>query len=179
LRPRIPWLVALLLSSALTSLQAAHAQKLITFPNVTGYNLNKDKVTLPSDMQGQTDLLLISFAPEQQKDIDSWLPAAEALQHTSFQFRWYELPVSNKENFIFRWWETSSIRSDQTDPEMWPWIVPLFVDRHAFQQDLAIPNEKQVVALLVNRRGQILWRTSGPMTPDKRASLMTAAAAMH
>jgi hypothetical protein len=169
-------LVALLLSSALTILQAAQTQKPATFPTVTGYNLDKDKVIFPSGMQGQTDLLLISFAAEQQKDIDSWLPAAQALQHSNFQFRWYELPISSKENFIFRWWETSSIRSDQTDPEMWPWIVPLFVDRHRFQQDLAIPNEKQVVALLVNRRGQILWRASGPMTTDKRTSLMAAAA---
>ncbi|MGC2498622.1 MAG: hypothetical protein WA374_12830, partial [Acidobacteriaceae bacterium] len=66
-----------------------------------------------------------------------------------------------------------------SDPESWPWIVPLFVDRHTFQQDLAIPNEKQVVALLVNRQGQILWRASGPMTPDKRAALMAAASSQH
>jgi len=179
LRPRIAWLVALLLSSSLTSLEAAQPQKPAIFPTVSGYSLNKDKVDFPSGMQGQTDLLLISFAPEQQKDIDSWLPAAQALQHSNFQFRWYELPVSSKENFIFRWWETSSIRSDQTDPETWPWIVPLFVDRHQFQQNLAIPNEKQIVALLVNRQGQILWRASGPMTPDKRASLMAAAIGQH
>jgi hypothetical protein len=179
LRLRTPWLVALLLSSALTSLQAAQTQKSATFPTVAGYNLNKDKVAFPSDMQGQTDLLLISFAPEQQKDIDSWLPVAQALQHTNFQFRWYELPISNKENFVFRWWQSSSIRSDQSDPETWPWIVPLFVDRHQFRQQLAIPNEKQVVVLLVNRQGQILWRSSGPMTLAKRASLMAAAADRH
>jgi len=172
-------MVALLLSSSLVSLQAAQPQKPATFPAVTGYNLNKDKVAFPSEMAGQTDLLLISFAPEQQKEIDSWLPAAQALQHSNFQFRWYELPISGRENFIFRWWETSSIRSDQTDPETWPWIVPLFVDRHQFQQELAIPNQKQAVALLVNRQGQILWRASGPMTPDKRASLMAAAGAQH
>ena len=175
MRPRIPCLVALLLFSALTPLGASQAPKQALFPTVTGYNLNKDKVIFPSGMQGQTDLLLISFAPEQQSDIDSWLPAAQALQHSNFQFRWYEIPISNKENFIFRWWETSSLRSDQTDPETWPWIVPLFVDRHKFRQDLGIPNPKQVVALLVNRQGQILWRSSGPMTPDKRASLMAAA----
>jgi ATP10 protein len=179
LRPRIPWLVALLLSFALSYLQAAQTPKLVIFPNVSGYNLAKDKVIFPSGMQGQTDLLLISFAPEQQKDIDSWLPVAQALQHTNFQFRWYELPISNKENFVFRWWETSSIRSDQTDPETWPWVVPLFVDRHKFREDLAIPNPKQVVALLVNRQGRILWRASGPLTSDKRASLMAAAGTTH
>lgn len=153
----------------------SQAQKAATFPVVTGYSLDKQKVTFPGDMEGQTNLLLISFAPEQQKQIESWLPAAQALQHASFQFHWYQLPISNKENFIFRWWETSSIHSDQTDPETWHWVVPLFVDRHKFRQDLNIPNVKQVVVMLVNRQGQILWRASGPMTPDKRASLMAAA----
>jgi hypothetical protein len=32
-----------------------------------------------------------------------------------------------------------------------------------------------VVALLIDRQGHVLWRAAGPMTPDKRASLMNAA----
>ena len=67
------------------------------------------------------------------------------------------------------------MRSDQTDPESWHWIVPVWVDRKSFLAALDIPNEKQVVALLVDRQGHVLWRSVGPMTPDKRASLMTAA----
>jgi hypothetical protein len=103
------------------------------------------------------------------------LPAAQALQHTNFQFRYYEIPVAERENAIFRWWETSSMRSDQTDPATWHWTIPLWVDRHKFMADLSIPSDKQVVALLIDRQGRILWRSSGQMTPDKRASLMTAA----
>ena len=105
------------------------------------------------------------------------MPAAQALQHLNFQFRYYQLPVAEKENFIFRWWETSSMRSDQTDPEALHWIVPIWVDRKKFFQDLAIPNDKQVVVLLVDRQGKVLWRSSGPLTPDKRTALMTAAGA--
>jgi hypothetical protein len=41
--------------------------------------------------------------------------------------------------------------------------------------DLTIPNEKQVVVLLIDRQGHILWRASGPMTQDKRAALMNIA----
>ncbi|HEX4067846.1 MAG TPA: hypothetical protein VHZ09_17630 [Acidobacteriaceae bacterium] len=174
MRQRSPFLIALLLFSLLPVLDAAQP-KTPVFPPVTAYALDKQKVDIPSGLEGQTDLLLVSFETEQQKDIDSWLPAGQALQHSSFQFHYYELPVFGRENFIFRWWDTSSLRTDETDPEAMHWIVPLFVDRHKFLQDLQIPNEKQVVALLVNRQGQILWRASGPMTPDKRASLMAAA----
>lgn len=148
-----------------------------TFPSITSYNLNKDKVTLPSGAEGQIDLLLLSFRPEQQGDINSWMPAAQALQHLNFQFRYYQLPVAEKENFIFRWWESSSMRSDQTDPETWHWIVPVWLDRKNFFRKLGIPNDKQIVALLIDRQGKILWRASGPMTPDKHTGLTNAASA--
>jgi hypothetical protein len=164
-------------SLALLLLPLAHAQKQVTFPSVTSWNLDKQKVTLPSGMEGQTDLLILSFASEQQQDVESWLPVAQALQHTNFQFRYYQLPVSVRENFIFRWWETSSMRSDQTDPVTWHWIVPLFVDRPKFLQDLDIPNVKQTVVLLVDRQGHVLWRASGAFSEDKRAALMAAASA--
>jgi hypothetical protein len=146
-----------------------------TFPSITSYSLDKEKVTLPGELQGQIDLLLLSFKPEQQNDINSWMPAAQALQHLNFQFRYYQLPVTEKENFIFRWWESSSMRSDQTDPEALHWIVPVWVDRKKFFQALDIPNDKQVVVLLIDRQGKVLWRASGPMTADKRAALMNAA----
>lgn len=174
MRHPVPSLILLLLCCLLPSL-SAQQPKQAAFPPVTSYSLDKQKVALPAGLEGQINLLLISFKEEQQNDIDSWLPAAQALQHMNFQFRYYQLPVAEKENFIFRWWESSSMRSDQTDPETWHWIVPLWLDRKKFFQDLAIANDKQVVALLADRQGRILWRAAGPMTPDTRASLMAAA----
>lgn len=162
----------LLLAGVLVPPGAARAQG--TFPQLTAYNLNKQKVKLPGGMEGATDLLLVSFEPEQQKDVSSWLDAAQALQHTNFQFRYYQLPVEGRENFIFRWWDTSSLRSNQNDPQSWPWIVPLFVSPQKLIRELDIPNTRQMVALLVNRQGRILWRASGPMTPELRAKLMAA-----
>lgn len=165
----------LLLSGLLAGAAATALASPARFPAVTAENLARQKVTLPGGMAGEKNLLLISFAPEQQKDVESWLPAAQALQHMDFQFHYYELPVQGRENFVFRWWATSSMRSDESDPESWPWIVPLFVDQHRFMQELEIPNAKQVVALLVNRDGKVLWRAYGPMTTPDRAALMVAA----
>jgi hypothetical protein len=151
--------------------------KPVIFPSITSYSLDKAKVNLPGGLAGQANLLLISFEPEQQKDIDTWMPTAQALQHTNFNFRWYRLPVSAKENFVFRWWENSSMRSDETDPETWPWIVPLYVNRDEFRNALQIPNEREVVALLIDRQGHVLWRASGAFTEAGRASLTSAVAA--
>jgi hypothetical protein len=173
LRHRFSFLISTLVCCLLPL--NAQQPKQAVFPPITSYSLDKQKVALPGELEGQLNLLLISFKPEQQNDIDSWLPAAQALQHTNFQFRYYQLPVAEKENFIFRWWETSSMRSDQSDPETLHWIIPLWVDRKKFFDDLTIPNEKQIVAMLIDRQGRIQWRASGPMTPDKRTALMNAA----
>jgi hypothetical protein len=169
-----PSLIFALVGCLLAPLEAQQAQQ-ATFPPITSWSLDKEKITLPGEFQGQIDLLLLSFREEQQNDINSWMSTAQALQHLNFQFRYYQLPVAEKENFIFRWWETSSMRSDQTDPEALHWIVPLWVDRKKFFQSLDIPNDKQVVVLLVDRQGKVLWRATGPMTPDNRTALMNAA----
>jgi hypothetical protein len=158
--------------------QGADQGKPVAFPPVASFALDKNKVTIPADLAGQQNLLLISFQPEQQKEIDTWMPLAQALQHTNFNFRWYRLPVAERENFIFRWWENSSMRSEETDPETWPWIVPLYVNKIEFRDALQIPNEKNVVALLVDKQGRVLWRASGPLTPEERARL-TALVSPH
>lgn len=147
------------------------------FPPLTSYNLARAKVRLPADFIGQLDLLLISFQPEQRTQIDTWMPLAQAFQHTNFNFRWYRLPVSSRENFIFRWWDDSSMRSDESDPETWPWIVPLYVDQDSFRHSLQIPSDHQIAVLLINKQGKVLWRSTGTLTPEKRDSLTAAVAA--
>jgi hypothetical protein len=169
-------LCALILSAAHASQNGAASQPAV-FPALTTYSLDKTKLNLPSDLAGQLNLLLISFQPEQQTQIDTWMPVAQALQHTNFNFRWYRMPVSGPENFIFRWWENSSMRSDETDPETYPWIVPLYVDKNSFRRDLQISGERQIAVLLVNKQGHVLWHAEGPLTQDKRNSLTAAVAA--
>lgn len=168
-------ILAFLLPLAYASQNSANG-KAAVFPQVTAYNLAKTKLNLPQDFAGQLNLLLISFQPEQQKQIDTWMPVAQGLQHTNFNFRWYRLPVASSELWIFRWWDNSSMRSDETDPEMWPWIVPLYLDVNSFRHSLQIPSDKQIAVILVNQRGDVLWRAEGPLTEAKRQGLLAVAA---
>jgi ATP10 protein len=168
----------LLLLPVAHATQSEDTQKAVVFPPILSYGLDKSKVNLPADFEGKTNLLLISFEPEQQKDVETWFPVAQAVQHTNFDFRWYRLPVSSRENFIFRWWENSSMRSDETDPETWHWIIPLYVSKEEFRRTLQIPNEHEIIALLTDKQGHVLWRASGDLTPQKRQSLLSAIAAL-
>jgi hypothetical protein len=159
------------------ALQQGDAPNAAVFPAISTYSLDKARVNLPADFAGKVNLLLISFEPEQAKDIDTWMPAAQALQHMNLEFRYYKLPVSNPENLIYRWWDSSSLRSVETDPETWHWIIPLYTNKEAFRRSLNISNEKEVVAALVDKTGRVLWKASGRITADKKASLTAAVTA--
>lgn len=147
-----------------------------TFPVVSADALDKQHITLPGGLEGQTNLLLLSFAPDQANQIDTWTAVAQALQHTNLSFRAYRLPVEERENALFRWWANASLRSEETDPELWHWVIPIYVEKSHFRAELEIADEKSVVALLVDKSGRILWRATGASTPQTRASLVAAVA---
>src|SRR5882757_7621525 len=67
--------------------QTAEKPSQPAFPAVSAYALNKSRMNLPADLAGQSNLLLLSFEREQQKEIDSWLPVAKDLQKTNPSFR--------------------------------------------------------------------------------------------
>lgn len=71
------------------------------------------------------------------------------------------------------------MRTDESDPETWHWIVPIYVNKDEFRRTLQIPNEHEIVALLVDKQGRVLWRSSGSMTPQKRLSLLAAGTVSH
>ena len=74
-------LCALIFPLAFAS-QNNEQNKPAVFPAITSYSLDKAKVNLPGDLAGEANLLLISFEPEQQKEIDTWMtaPPEEALK---------------------------------------------------------------------------------------------------
>ena len=51
-------------------------------------------------------------------------------------------------------------------------VITLFTDKSAFRRSLGIPNENEVYIYLIDRSGNILWRTSGAFTTEKKQSLL-------
>ncbi len=178
IRERGRWLwawMALLVCAVVCAPTGATQTHPSIFPVVSADALDKRRVTLPSGLEGQTNLLLLSFARDQANQIDTWSAVAQALQHTNVSFRAYRIPVEERENALFRWWANASLRSEETDPELWHWVVPIYVEKASFRTQLGIADEKSVVALLVDRSGRILWRATGVSSPQSRAALEAAA----
>lgn len=151
--------------------QGADTTRPLVFPGVTAYRLDKTKTTLPDDFAGSLNLLVISFEREQENEADSWLPLVQQLGQANPSFHGYLLPVFSRENMLYRWWLNSSLRSSSPNESLWHWTVPLYVNKSEFRRDLQIHNEMQVVVMLADKSGKVLWRGSGPYSDDKKAAI--------
>lgn len=158
---------ALLFSVSAVPLSAQPAH----FPSLTSYSLSKAKVTLPAGLSGTRNLLVLSFDNGDTPEIDHWTSAAQSLTGQNASLSYYVLPISEQKNPLYRWWDNSAMRSDFSNPKLWPQIVPLYVNEKSFRRQLQIPSGSQVVVLLTDRSGNILWRASGPPDQQKLASL--------
>ncbi len=163
-------------SASFADVQAA-VENRSKFPTVDATSLNKDHLVLPANFGGELNLVMISFAREQQQQVDTWLPAARQLEQQHPDVQYYELPTTERENLLYRWWFNSALRSNNTDPALDGRILTLYLSKGAFLRALHIPNEKKIAVLLVDRAGNVLWQTEGAFTAKKNQQLQAALAA--
>ena len=69
------------------------------------------------------------------------------------------------------------MRSGIPDPVARATTITLYLDKPAFRQALEIPDEESIVVMLIDRRGEVLWRVSGPASPEAIEALQQAAKA--
>jgi hypothetical protein len=185
MRPRIPperlvlmlpliWiLVGLLTQGATTPLAPALGQ----FPPIQTTSLDGAHMNLPADFSGELNLVIISFAREQQHEVDSWTPAARKIESAHSQFRYYELPTLSRENLLYRWWFDEALRSNTTDKALRSRILTAYVNKQSFKKSLDIKSEKRVVAILVDPKGQVYWRADGAYQDADTPALLSVLAA--
>lgn len=136
------------------------------FPTVTGTNLLRRKFAFPTDLQADLNLLLVAFYQWHQPIVNSWIPLAESLEAT-YNFRYFELPVIQPMNVLNRTMINEGMRLGIPDWTARERTVTLYLDKSAFRRALKLPNEDTVYAFLVNRLGEIKWRSQGNFNPDK------------
>ena len=170
----IVWIFAGLLAQGATTPPAPALGK---FPPIQATSLDGAHMHLPANFSGQLNLVIVSFAREQQHDVDSWIPAARKIESAHSQFRYYELSTMSRENFLYRWWFNEALRSNTTDKALRSRILTAYVNKRSFKKSLAIKNEKRVVAILVDPKGQVYWRADGAFTAQELPAISAVLAA--
>jgi hypothetical protein len=147
------------------------------FPEVMGTNLARQPFTLPGDLEGSLNVLMVAFKQHHQEDVNTWLPLAQDLAVENDQVRYYELPTIARMNPISRSVVDNGMRAGIPDPVARHTTITLYLDKPAFMRSLDIPTDDQIHVLLVDREGNVLWRIAGRHTDAAEASLRSAIAA--
>jgi len=136
-------------------------------PQVTAYALDRVKVTLPAAFVTPLNVLILFFQRDQEEVVNGWLPVVN--RRSTPQIQTWLLPISQRENGLYRWWLNASLRGTQAASLPRRYTVPLYVDKRPFLGALQISSEHEVVLLLTDRAGRVLWRADGPLTDSKKA----------
>lgn len=143
----------------------------MTFPQVNGTSLDGRIFHLPGDLDGVLNLLLIAFQPNQQRDLNSWMPYAEALCQQFPDLHYYEIPAmwtfspARQESIM------AGMRMGLPDPAAHARTITIFTDLDQFNHALELFDQSLIYILLIDRSGAVLWRAEDRYTRAKGESL--------
>ena len=144
------------------------------FPDVSGSNLQRERVNLPVDLEGELNMLFIPFQQWQQAIVDSWIPWAREIEQGFPGLRYYELPTIEQLPLLARFFINEGMRAGIPDPVSRQRTITLYVDKSSFCQALGMNTEKTIYILLVDRQGNVIDQQQGEYSPEKARLLLEA-----
>jgi hypothetical protein len=144
------------------------------FPSVKASNLEKREFNLPTDFEGDRNLLFVAFEREQQKDVDTWLREMKRFEELDPGFYYYELPTIQRPSALMRWFIDSGMRHGISDHKARERTITLYLEKQPFLDSLLITDQKKIYAFLVDRQGNVLWSAEGVFDETKGHSLRKA-----
>jgi hypothetical protein len=146
----------------------------MSFPIIEASNLEGKKVTLPQDLEGTLNVVIIAFQREQQLLVDTWIPFLELIMNKTPGFAFYELPTIRSGIPFLRFIVDSGMRAGIPDKGARERTITIYTKKIRFRQNLDIPNEETIYIFLIKKDGHILWRSEGEITEQKGIELETA-----
>jgi ATP10 protein len=142
------------------------------FPKVSGSNLNEKVFNLPADFEGERNIVFVAFQQWHQSQVDSWMPATKKIAESNKTLRFYEIPALSAMLPIARKFIDNGMRGGIPDKAVRAITITLYINKENFRAWLNLANEKQIYILVVDKKGNVLWREEGAFTEEKGKSLV-------
>jgi hypothetical protein len=142
------------------------------FPTICGTNMTGRDFVIPFTLEGEYNLVMISFEPAQQFLLRTWLPLLSQLAHEYSSFRFYELPTLGHMTEDQRAYINDGMRRGISDPLIREIVITLYVNKREFCEMLDIRTENTIHLMLIDHEGEILWRCEGIATQYKKDDLI-------
>ncbi len=141
------------------------------FPNVKGSNLERRRLLLPSDLEGDLNLVVLAFWRRHQPLVDTWMPLGRELEDRYPSFAVYELPVIQSRSRLSQWFIDSGMRAGIPDRDVRERTVTIYLDKPPFLEALGITDDSTIHSMLIDRSGEVLWHAIGPLADSAGAHL--------
>ncbi len=141
------------------------------FPEVEGRNLEFKNFNLPFDLEGDLNLILIPFQRWHQDLVDSWVDYLVNICNNFPEVKFYEVPALSSSYKMINFMIDGGMRAGIPNKDVRERTITIYVNKSRFKKELEIPNEKTIYIFLVNKSGEILWRTSGSYDDSKGREL--------
>lgn len=145
----------------------------VLFPIVSGSNLERRRFHLPGDLDGELNWLILAFWQRHQGAVDTWMPLAKQLEERYPAFITYELPVIQRRSRVSQWFIDSGMRAGIPDRHVRSRTITLYLDKAPFLEALEIDSDDAIHSVVVDRSGEVLWRTAGPWSARSEEDLLT------
>ena len=152
----------------------AIAAEFPVFPTLKAENLNGVMVNMPSEFEGEVNLLLIAFLQKQQADVDTWLKPLPSIAKAHPKMHYYELPTIKSMNRMVRWFINNGMRGGISDKDQRARTITLYIDKEPFKKSLGLGSEDQIYAVLIDKSGKVIWKEAGLYSDIKGKSLKAA-----
>lgn len=143
-----------------------------SLPPVDTQTLSGRSVVLPAAASAERTVLLLAFRQRHQDDLDAWRPHLAALAAPG-EVDWVELPYVDVPRLLKGIIRAAMDRSID-DPVTRDHFAPVWGSPAQVQAGLQITDDEQIVVLVVDRGGEVLWRRTGPPGADGPAALEAA-----
>ncbi len=150
-----------------------------SLPKVRGTTLAKTKRKLPSQLYGKVNLVLIAFARGHQKTIKTWRPHIKTLCGKHPGLDYMIIPVMNGFARLFGGLIEGGMRKVYKTQKARQRTLPLYYGRGLFEKGLKLRSTGQMIAILVDRKGRVLWQQAGPATKANLRSLHSRLRRLH
>lgn len=148
------------------------------FPTTEGSNLNRRAFVVPGGLDARLNVLMVAFVPEQQEDVNSWLPTARDLGVRHANVEYYELPTISRSLAVAGGFVDEGMRAGIPDFDARERTITLYTDLERFLELSGIIDRERIWVGLVDREGVVYWSVRGPATPEGIAALREKVAAV-
>jgi len=140
------------------------------FPKISGKDLEGKEYTLPFDLQGEYNIVIVPFLRHQQIVVNYWVAYLEELSKKIPIFEFYEIPTLSLGYSAARFMIDGGMRAGIPDIKTRKRTITVYINKNRFKKQLGIRTE-QYISIFLLKNDEIIWEERGDFTKEKGQSL--------